>query len=155
NIRTHTLLGDHIQRLLAVRGADHVHAFRREQHLDAAAYERIVFDHQDRPAERRCGGSFRQRLAVASAGALSGKRNDNRETGPLPGARSYIDRMAEQVAEALHDRKPKAEAAQVGTVGDLVILVEDTRQMFFGDADTAVPDFNADIVARAPAAEED
>jgi len=50
--------------------------------------------------------------------------------------------------------KPQSEAAALGAVGALVVLLEDERQLTLRNPDAAVPDLYPDLVARTPAAEQ-
>src|SRR6478609_6835159 len=62
--------------------------------------------------------------------------------------------MAEQISQSLHNREAEPEAAEVGAVLDLIILIEDTRQVLFGNADAAVPHLDAHLFAKAAATEQ-
>src|SRR5579859_2504410 len=75
----------------------------------------------------------------------------------LAGLGVHVDRMAEQVGQTLNDRKTKAEAtrALAGRIVELVELLEDRLNLLFGDADAGVPYLDAQLVAPAPAAEQD
>jgi hypothetical protein len=59
--------------------------------------------------------------------------------------------VIQDFSEPLHDRKAQPKAAALRAAGPLMVLIEYVRELFFGDTDATVPDFNANIVAGSPA----
>ena len=53
--------------------------------------------------------------------------------------------MAKQICQSLNDRKTETEVAQVSAVLDLIIFIEDARDVLLGNTDAAVPDLDAAI----------
>ena len=64
--------------------------------------------------------------------------------------------MAKQFAQALDDRKAQAQAvaALAGGVVELMVFLEDRLQLRRGDADSGVPDLDAQLSAAATAADQ-
>src|SRR3569623_1293676 len=68
-----------------------------------------------------------------------------------------MDRMPEQASDAFDDRKTKTGATLGGVTPGIEAteLLDDRAALGFGDADAAVPDLDAHIIAGAAAAEQD
>src|SRR2546425_2761927 len=65
--------------------------------------------------------------------------------------------MVEKTAEPVDDRQPKAETATAVFFGrgELINLAENVLPLILGDADPAVPDFDAQEAGAAAAADHD
>jgi hypothetical protein len=65
--------------------------------------------------------------------------------------------MAQQIGETLHDREtePDALAAFASRIVELMKLFENRRKLLGRNADAGVPHFDAQLVATAPAPEQD
>src|SRR5690242_12926033 len=84
------------------------------------------------------------------------KRHFDRKHRPLARRRADIDRMAEEMAQALDNGEAKAEpsAPFARRVVELVELVEDGAELGVGNADPGVPDLDAQPAAATTAAEQ-
>ena len=150
------------QRRDPVRRRRRAMALVLEQELEQFAHLGIVLDDQDRAGavacrfgaclgRRRAGRGCRRRGRRPAAASTSMAK-----TEPLPGLRADADPVAQQIAQALHDRQAEAEAAAAFARGivELMVLLEDRLKFLLGNADAGIPDLDAQHVSVPAAAEQ-
>src|SRR5215831_4236143 len=81
-------------------------------------------------------------------------RNFNGEARAFARRRAHINLMVQDFSQSPDDRKTQAEAATRHALCPLIVLLEDVRQLIVGNADAAIPDFDANLVAGASAAQQ-
>ena len=118
--------------------------------LEQFAHLGIVLDDQDR---RRCGRASATvpchhavPMAFRLRRRLARREHDlDGEDRALARLRADADPMAQQIAQALHDGETEAEAAAPFARGivELMVLLEDRLKFLVGDADSGVPDLDA------------
>ncbi len=144
-----------VQRRDAVGRRCDAMALVREEELEELAHLRVVLDDQDRPG---VASGLNARVIRAVAGALElGCRRArwahhlDGEDRALAGLRADPDPMAQQLPQALHDGEAQAQAPApfAGGIVELMVLVEDRFELVLGDADSGVPDLDAQHSLRA------
>src|SRR5258705_3908694 len=110
--------------------------FRREQQLEHFPHHGIVLDDHDRAQGRGYNLSGLTVTGRPCSGLDPGGRHFDGKNRTLSRTGTNIDRVAEPIADALHDRatEAKAEAALAAGIIDLVKFFEDSFDVFRRDA---------------------
>src|SRR6185437_14628756 len=151
---------DQIERGDPVRCDSGMAALVLEQQIEEIAHLGIVLDDQN---SARAMHPFCDRI-VDFRPAVFHPYGDRTRWGhdvdcknrTLAQLRADMHTMAEQIAQALYDRKPEAEAPATLARGvvELMVFVEDPLEFFAGDADAGIPDLDAQRVVATAAAEQ-
>ena len=153
NIRSQAPVSDQSQGFRRRRNNGGLNPPRLQQSLERRAHRRLVLDGENAAQEgitmKMCGRRYFPRRAIGSTA-----RDLDEKPCTLSGDRAHLDPMIQDVSEPFHDRKTQAEPAPLRAAGPLVVFIEYVRELIFGDTDATVPDFNANVVAGAPASEQ-
>ena len=88
---------------------------------------------------------------------LSKERHLDGKDRALAWAGTDIDSVAQQLCQALHDGKTEAKALAALTrwIFELMELLENRLKLLFRNADSGIPNLDAQLVAAPPTAEQD
>ena len=124
------------------------------QHL---AYGWLVLDDQDGGALMRTFSCLVPDVPRPPSRRAADERHLDGEDRAFARNGSNVDGVPQQVRQAFDDRETEAEpfAALARRIVELMELLENCRKFLFGNADTGIPDLDAQLVAAPSAAEQD